>query len=248
MYKVYVVENDPIILDEIVSSIPWKDNGFEVIGWNTSPKVAISQIQNLKPHVIMSDLKMPIMDGVEMFENLERIGFTCKYIMLSAFANFEDSRRFFRIGGFDYLLKPLQHEEVQLVLEKIFLELSKSTRRNDLDIDNINPAFSDLVQYISQNFQSKHTLDSLGERFCLNPNYICSLFSKHYNTTLTRYLTQIRMNHALHMMQTTKKAYKEIAVDCGYLDYYYFCKVFKVFYGKSPSNYLKNKKDISYGS
>ncbi|MFI3212867.1 MAG: response regulator [Eubacteriales bacterium] len=238
MYKVYIVDNDPFILDEIVQNIAWMDNGFEVVSYSVSPKQAIEDIIKLQPDVVFSDLKMPGMDGVEMIQVLQEAKIECEFVMLSAFANFEDSRRFFRLDGFDYLLKPVQEQEVQMVLEKLAGKLSKKKRRELGDIENISLAFGELVTYINKNFNQKHTLELLGMRFGLNPNYICNLFTKHYNTTLTRYLTQLRMDHALYMMQTTEKAYKEIAVECGYTDYYYFCKVFKGFYGASPSNYI----------
>ncbi len=130
---------------------------------------------------------------------------------------------------------------MQILLEKLSAKLSKTIIPEQSSTEEINPAFAELVMYIRDNFKQKHTLDLLSAKFNLSPNYICNLFTKYYNTTLTRYLTQIRMNHALHIMKTTKKAYKEIAIDCGYTDYYYFCKVFKMFFGKSPSNYLDKK-------
>lgn len=239
MYQVYVVDDDPVILDEIVNTVPWLDNGFEIVGSNVSPSAAIEDIKNLCPDVVFSDLKMPDMDGVDMIKALKDSGATCEYVMLSAFDSFEDSRRFFRLEGFDYLLKPLQQQEVQIVLERLALRLSKKIRPEPESAGNMTPAFAELIQHLNNNYQQKHTLDSLSKQFNLGANYICNLFSKHFNSTLTRYITELRMNAAVQMMQTPGKAYKEIAIDCGYSDYYYFCKVFKEFYGASPTGYMR---------
>lgn len=242
MYRVYVVDDDSVILDEIVNTVPWLDNGFEVVGFSTSPVDAIDEIKRLCPVVVFSDLKMPDMDGVEMIKQLQESFGACEFVMLSAFDSFEDSRRFFRMQGFDYILKPVRQQEVQIVLERLAKRLSSKYSQEQEETGGLTPAFAELIEYVNTHFQKKHTLDSLAKQFNLGPNYICNLFAKHFNSTLTRYITALRMQEALRLMQIPGKAYKEVAVDCGYSDYYYFCKVFKEFYGASPTAYQRGKR------
>ncbi len=244
MYTVYVVDDEALILNDIVNSVRWLDNGFEVIGSSQNPKIAIDEIMSLKPDVVFTDLKMSGMTGLEMIKELKENEAIFESVILSAFASFEDSRDFFRMDGFDYLLKPINQDEVQIVLERMSKKLSKKIRPNARAKENINPSFLSLIEYIEGNFQKKHTLESLSKQFGLNANYICNLFSKHYFSTLTRYITNIRMKKAIELMLTTNNSYKEVALECGYSDYYYFCKVFKEFYGDSPSAYLKAITDL----
>ncbi len=239
MYKVYIVDDDTLILDEIIHTIPWLDNGFEVVGSQTFPSLALEEIILLKPDLIFTDLKMPEIDGVEFIQKIVELELDCECVMLSAYPSFEDSRKFFRMNGFDYLLKPIQQEEVQIVLERLSSKLSNRQLQTEADSQNLTPAFASLIQYVRENFDKKHTLTQLGKQFGLNPNYICNLFAKHYNSTLTRYITELRMKRALEDMRGQGKLLKEIALECGYPDYYYFCKVFKEYYDESPSNYMK---------
>lgn len=238
MYQVYMVDDDELILEEIVETVPWMDNGFAVAGYSSNPHTALEQILELRPDVIISDLKMPAMDGIEMIRILRERGLDCEFVMLSAYGTFEDSRAFFLLEGFDYILKPLQQAEIQIVLERLSKKLADRQGKTSFpELRGVNSAFSEMVAYITENFSQKHTLRQLSARFNLNENYICNLFSKHYNSTLTRYVTELRMREALQMMKQTQKAFKEIAIDCGYTDYYYFCKVFKEYYGASPTQY-----------
>jgi len=245
MFSVYVVDDDTMILDDIVQNIPWIDNGFQVIGHSTFPLHAIEDIIKLKPDVVFSDLKMPGLNGIEMIKILIEKGFLCEYIMLSAYGTFDDSRDFFRINGFDYILKPLQEQEVQIVLERLAKKLLQLKRTNETYEINeesrisSNPAFYGLIKWINKNYREKLSLNDLAVKFSLSSGYICNLFSKHYNTTFTRYITDLRMKEALRLMRETNKAYKEVSIDCGYSDYYYFCKVFKEYYSLSPTAYLK---------
>lgn len=243
MYKVYVVDDDKLLLDEIVNTVSWMDNGFTVVGSSISPLKAIEEIQSLMPDLVLSDLKMPGMDGIEMIQKLMDLGVESEYVLLSAYSSFEDSRRFFRANGFDYLLKPLQHDEVQITLERLSEGLARK-KPVPVIADNVSPAFAELITFINEKYDQKHTLESLSMKFNINSNYICNLFSKHYNTTLTRYITDLRMAAVVRGMQMQGKSFKELAIDCGYTDYYYFCKVFKSYYGVSPSNYKKNLDQI----
>lgn len=240
MYTVYIVDDDPLILDEIIKSVPWLDNGFSIIGFASSPQTAVKEIINQKPDVVFCDLKMPGMDGIEMIQEIASQKIECQYVMLSAYGTFEDSRRFFRQEGFDYLLKPVNLPEVQLVLERLAQKLSVQKPCPPAnDTNTMPPVFTELIQYLENNLQKRHTLEDLGKRFGLNPKYLCSLFSKNMDTTLTRYITDMRMKKALDLMKNSNMAYKEIAIDCGYCDYFYFCRVFKEYYGYSPSIYMR---------
>ncbi len=245
MYTVYVIDDEALILNEIVNNIRWLDNGFEVIGSSQLPTIAIKEITELRPHVVFTDLKMPEMSGVEMIKILKDNCVEFESVILSAFGSFEDSRNFFRMDGFDYLLKPMKQIEVQIVLERMSKKLLKKENKISRETDNINPSFKSLIQYLDENFNKKHTLESLSKQFGLNPNYICNLFSKHYVSTLTRHVTKLRMEHAIALMLRNETTpYKEIAIDCGYTDYYYFCKVFKEYYGDPPTAYMKTLKDL----
>ena len=97
----------------------------------------------------------------------------------------------------------------------------------------------ELVKDIQSHFTEKFSLEQLGKKFGLSDGYICNLFSKYYNTTLTCFITKLRMERALELMGEGNYSLKSIAIECGYKDYFYFNKVFKGFYGKSPSQYME---------
>lgn len=245
MYRVYLVDDEPLMIESIIRTVQWAENGFEVVGSNTSAEDAANEILSVKPELVFCDLKMPDMDGISMMKYLRENGAVCEFIMLSAFGEFEASRSFFRLDGLDYLLKPLETQEAELVLEQVSRRLAKK--------NNLTPStafmqtqagpFDELITYVSENYNKKHTLSTLSGRFNISPSYICSLFAKHYESTLTIFLTNLRMDAAAQMLVGTDKALKEIAIDCGYSDYFYFCRVFKGHFLLSPTEYRQKCKD-----
>ncbi|NLG03932.1 MAG: response regulator [Clostridia bacterium] len=238
MFKVFLVDDEELIIKQIATSVPWMDNGFEVIGMETNSKKAVERILQLKPDVVFSDLRMPYLDGHTFMKTVRENGLFTEFVMLSAYGTFEDARTFFQQEGFDYLLKPLQIPEVQLVLEKLAVKLAGKHPQQIADPDEtINPAFVTLVEYVRTHFNEKFTLEQLGKKFGLSAGYICTLFARNYNTTLTCFVTQVRMEHAVVLLNTSDFSLKQIANECGYKDYFYFNKVFKGYYGMAPSQY-----------
>lgn len=247
MYKVFLVDDEDLIVKQIADTVPWMDNGFEVIGVETNSIRAAEKVMKLKPDVVFSDLKMPQLDGHALMKAIREYGLDIEFVMLSAYGTFEDAKTFFHQEGFDYLLKPLQADEVQLVLEKLAVRLAKKHPQKEVASDeNINPAFLELIDYIKINFTEKLTLDKLGKRFGLSAGYICNLFARHYNTTLTCFITEMRMKKAIELIKDENCSLKNIASECGYSDYFYFNKVFKGSTGTAPSQYIQELENRNH--
>lgn len=251
MYTIYVIsdENDEkSILDSVIDKVDWEEHGFQVVGYHIDLCAAITLIQNNPPHAVMCGLRMVSIDGITFIRRLKELGVECEFILISAFADFVASREFFLLGGFDYLLRPVDSQELSNMLERLFMTLcNKHPLPFIKPKTNIkNPAFENLVEYISINFNKKHSLKSLSKTFNLSEGYICNLFAKEYDTTLVSFLTNLRMLEAVDLIIETNKSMKEIALHCGYADYFYFCRVFRNQYGISPTEYrMKHYEKIS---
>ncbi len=241
MFSVYLVDDDMLILEELIDIIPWMDNGFEVAGSSTDPEIAKGEILRIKPDVVVCDLKMPKMDGNDMMVSLRESGCEAEFVMLSAYDAYEDVRAFYKGSGFDYILKPVNSDEMQMVLAGICKKLSEKNPPQADAAGTENEGFNKLVQYIDEHFEEKISLDMLAKKFGFSKNYICELFSRHYNTSLIRYLTDIRMMKAAEMLKDKKRQIKDISICCGYQNTAYFYRVFKSYYGMTVKEYRDTK-------
>jgi YesN/AraC family two-component response regulator len=237
MYSVYLVDDDSWILEELVEMVPWLDYAFEVVGSSTDPLRAVEEIEKLSPDVVFCDLKMPNMDGNELIRTLKEKGVTSEFVMLSAYDSFENVRAFFQQTGFDYLLKPVNNADIQIVLEGLDARLSKRAPlkdENEKDSLTENPGFNKIISYINDHFDEKITLNTLAKQFGFSKGYICGLFQKYFNKSLNLYLTEKRMELAKELLLDKSILVKDVAFRTGYADYYHFFKVFKNHYGISP--------------
>ena len=234
MYKVYLVDDDSIILEELESRVPWMENGFEVVGRCTDPLKAIEEVSCLLPDVCICDLRMPEMDGNEMIRWIKEKGLVCEFVMLSAYDEYDDVRSFFKQSGYDYILKPINDEEIRILLEKLYVKISAKLPEEGLQVVTENPTFNDLLKYLDEHFTEKFTLEQIADAFGFSENYICQLFKKHFDTTFSIYITKKRMIRAKEMLADKTLSVKEIAYDLGYADYHHFYRTFKNYYGYSP--------------
>ena len=244
MYGVYIVDDERLVIKDLMDDIPWLENGFEVVGFNTSPKRAIDEIIKLKPDVVFCDLRMPgPNDGIDLIRLIKESGTDTEFIMLSAFAEFEASRDFFTMGGIDYLIKPLEYDNATLVLEKASRIITGKHRKTPSVkfVPSQTESFDNLVAYVVENFNKKITLIDLSHKFNISQTYICDLFAKHYNSTLKMFITNLRMKEAERLILETSAPIKEISNFCGYQNYNYFCKVFKEHFFKSPTEFREEK-------
>ena len=239
MFSAYLVDDEKLVLDKLINKVPWLDNGFDIIGFNTSAQTALEEITAAEPDVVFCDLKMPKYDGLQLIEKLKENGVKSNFVLLTAYQDFDACRELFRLEGLDYFLKPLNEDNAADVLEKVSRKLT--AKRQQIPTTSFVPSqsqdFDDLVEYVTANFNKKLSLNELGKHFAIHPNRICNLFTKHYQSTLIIFTTNLRMKEASRLTLETDTPFKEIAAHCGYPNYQHFCKVFKSYFGKPPSEY-----------
>ena len=99
-----------------------------------------------------------------------------------------------------------------------------------------NVHFKKLLDYVDTHYNEPLQLRTLSEQFFMNMSYCSELFKKMTGKNFSEYLTTIRMEAAMQMLQTNEYSVGAVAAKSGYSDYYYFCKVFKKYYGISPNS------------
>jgi len=133
-----------------------------------------------------------------------------------------------------YLFKDL-YTMIEYIKDKITCCLGFKT--NKLTDDVRNEYFKKIIHYINQNFYKEITIRNLSQDFTINPNYLSQLFRKEVGMTFTDYITKLRMNYAKELLLKTEYSQGDVATKCGYIDYFYFIRVFKKSTGVTPGQY-----------
>lgn len=117
--KVLLADDEAIILEGLKLLIDWKEEGFEIVGTASNGLQALKLIDELKPAIVISDIRMPEMTGLELLERVRNEKKSdVSFIFLTGYDSFDYAREAIRYHALDYLLKPIRREELLTVLHR----------------------------------------------------------------------------------------------------------------------------------
>lgn len=119
LYKIMLVDDEEEVRKNIIRKINWADAGFEVIGDAENGKDALEKIEQNEPDVVLTDIRMPYMDGLSMAEVIRQTYPSIKIVIFSGFDEFEYAKKAIKLNVIEYILKPVNVEELTAILKKI---------------------------------------------------------------------------------------------------------------------------------
>lgn len=191
MMKVLIVDDEIVIRLGLRSMIHWEENGYSIIGEASDGSKALELVHAQAPHIVITDIKMPVMDGIELIKEIIKIKKPPKVIVLSSHNDFELVREAMKLGAVDFLLKmELEPARLLCVLddtrEKIMLESGQSEERGLLERSvrkNIyllrGALFQNIINRTSSDREIRESFDILSIQ--LQGNQLCCLFLKANN-------------------------------------------------------------------
>ncbi|MEK3944315.1 response regulator [Paenibacillus sp. FSL H3-0310] len=131
-YKVIIVDDEPIILRSLKAAIPWNDLQMEIVGEARNGELALRLIEDTSPHIVISDIRMPVIDGITLMKEVLSKNPKLVFIFISGYGEFEYAREALRQGAFDYLLKPIDHDELVEMLNRARTKLDEQKQNDQL--------------------------------------------------------------------------------------------------------------------
>ncbi|HWT73241.1 MAG TPA: response regulator [Mobilitalea sp.] len=248
IYQYMVVEDEDLIRNNLVKKIESMNMPFELIGDADNGRDALHLINQHSPDIIFTDIKMPIMDGLELAEELHYSNPQVKIIIITGYNDFSFAQKAIRFGVNDYILKPVDIKELRVVLNRI-LENFKINQEHPYK--SINQMHKDRIytkeetigmveNYIKKNYRNEITLGNIADEVGLTPDYLSKLFKKYKLESPVKLLSRLRVEEAKHLLiDMPDYEVKTIGEMVGYYDQYYFSRVFKINVGLYPTEYRK---------
>ena len=250
MTKVLIVDDEKYVRLGIKNDTDWSLIDCEVVGEAANGQEGLEKAKELKPDVVISDIKMPKMTGIEMSEILLEKYPDMKVIFLTAYDEFEYARAAIRIGASDYLLKPFDDGSLEGAIQRLLhlhpnsVNSSKAeeqliplTSKSDVE----NKYIKEAIDYIEKNYSdSDFSIISMAEAIGVSEGHLSRLFKAETGLSINNYLTRLRIRKAMDYLKDIKVKVYEVADKVGYQDIAYFSNTFKKLVGKSPSDYQSN--------
>lgn len=128
MYSVIIVDDELFVRKGLIEMIDWESSGFKVIDESDNGEDALAIIQAKKPDLVVTDIRMPVLDGLELIEAASKLQLETEFVIISGHNDFRYAQQAVRFGVQDYVLKPIDPDDIQQALVKLRDKLSAKQR------------------------------------------------------------------------------------------------------------------------
>jgi len=150
-YAVFLVEDEVVVRESIRDSVPWEGSGFHLAGEAADGEMALPLIQDIKPDILITDIKMPFMDGLELSRIVRRNLPWVKIIIISGHEEFALAREAISLAVTDYLLKPLSAADLLATLGRVAGQIEAESAERE-KIENLNRSLAGGRQLMAERF------------------------------------------------------------------------------------------------
>ena len=244
MFKILLVEDEDLIRRGLKFNMNWVSVGCVVAGEAASGEEGLEKIEGLHPDIVITDIRMQNMNGLEMLRRgLELYSFHA--IILTGYSEFEYAQQAIHLGVTEYILKPIDFDELKTCILRI---VNPRQPKSQLPVDTNGPVTQlpdfrkiqnkyakRMLQFIQDHYAEHILLTDLSQELNVSCTHLNAKFKAETGYTFHDFLNYYRINRAMELQKIGEFKLYEIAEKVGFSDYKYFNKVYKKYVGFSPN-------------
>lgn len=242
MWKVMIADDEQYMLEALEKLIDWEALGCQIMSVVKNGKELIEKIEEETPDIVITDIKMPLVSGIEAAKYVYDRMLPTRVIILSAYEDFDFAREVILYDVCGYVVKTSLMEDLPFMIQRAIEKLSKAEYGREETPGSSNDIIKEVQQYVSAHYTEKITLTKLSEEIHVNGSYLSRLYKMKTGQNLFDHLNQMRVEQAKLLIGQGKRI-SEAAQMVGFEDSAYFSRVFKKYEGMSPREYGK----VCYG-
>ncbi len=247
MYRIVLVDDEQIILDGLTRAVPWSEMNCAVAGTASNGAEGLRLIREVKPDMLLTDIRMPNMDGLSMIAALRSEFPRLQIAVLTAFRDFEYAQTALNLGVCRYLLKPSKLNELYEAIRTMTARLdalppvAEGAEPED-DPASAGSAAGNFIVRQAINYMQAHcaerlSLGDVADHVYVSQWHLSKLINRHTNQSFFDLLARMRMERAKALLADSSLRIHAIAEQVGYADVAHFSKSFKRLEGMTPGEY-----------
>ena len=248
MYRVILVDDERLILRGLTTVVPWAELGCEVVGTARDGADGLAQIRELKPDIVLTDIRMPNMDGLTMLAAIRSEHPEIQMSVLTAYRDFEYARQAITLGVCRYLLKPSDLEELKDAFRQMVSRLDAMPQlKEDMPgEESVREAGNHLVKaalaYMKEHCTEQHlSLGEVADHVYVSQWHLSKLLNRETNQSFFDLLGGMRIARARELLADPSLRIHEIAEETGFSDVAHFSRSFKKLTGCTPGEYRNHQ-------
>ena len=257
--NVILVDDEAVAVNALRRRVDWQRFGVEEVYIANSMRQAQELFAQKEIHAMLCDIEMPQGSGLDLFEWVKSHYPATECVFITCHADYDYMRKAMQLGSVDYILKPIEYEELDGILDKVAQRVQKRAERDagrqtgnqELRIparvlqklaaeEKESPgesAVSTVTDYIHRHLHEQIYISKLAEQVYLNEQYLARLFKKATGLSVLEYITGERLRQARELLLRTDYPINRVADSVGYDNYSYFARLFKRETGMTPQEY-----------
>lgn len=263
--KVLIVDDENLERVLLRNACDWEKLGCEIVGEAGSGAEALDFLTKTEPHIVLTDVNMPKMNGLEFVKSAsERFSYyKTQFVIITGYREFEYARQAVRLDIKEFLLKPLDFNELEKTIARLRKEIEKleekfsvsgaflSTPCKTVEGRNryfetqikhsekiLNSLIEQALKTIEEHlFNPQLSLSFVAERIFTSDSYLSRLFKQETNENFSNYVLSCRIKAAIKLMSISDLRAYEIAERIGMQDPHYFSICFKRYTGFTLTRY-----------
>lgn len=254
MLKILIAEDEDIIRKGLMFTIDWLSMDCVVVAEAIDGEDGLQKIIEYRPDVVITDIKMPKLDGIEMVRRgLQHVHF--KSIIITSYTEFEYAKKAIELKAYEFWVKPIDENKIVEVIQEIQEQLDKNKETAGLDISSAKKDLNyymelgrsesgyvaKAIEKIKDNYMEKIGIESISEELGISASYLSRKFKEVTKHSFLDLLNAYRIQQAIKLLNTGRYRVYEISDMTGFSDYKHFCSVFKRYTSMSPTGFAKKR-------
>lgn len=255
MYRVVLIDDEGIILEGLRRVIKWSDHRCEVAGTASDGREGSEVIRRVKPHILITDIRMPGDDGLTMIAGLRSEFPNMQITVLTGYREFGYAQQAIHLGVTRFLLKPSKMDEINEALQTMVERLDKLPPEisdpEDEPEDNSQAAdmeragsfiVNQAVAYMERNYKSRLSLQEVADSCFVSQWHLSKLLNKYAQKNFYDILNTIRIREAKELLRDPELRVSDVCDRVGYTDAAHFARTFRKITGMSANEYRNSLK------
>jgi len=236
LYLVAIIDDNKATADMLAAAIPWESIGCRVCGVAYDGGSGRQLLIRQRPDIVISDIRMPGMNGLEMLEAVRSLLPDSRIIFMSAYDDFAYVQKALHLRAHEYLLKPFENSQLLSSVRLLTEELSRDRDRTAEQPHVYSALIKNLLAYINEH-PERHSLEEAAAHFGFSASYISMLIKKETGLNYMDWVTKARVRLAKKLLRDPDYRIEEVAEAVGYRNYTSFYAMFVHNTGLSPREY-----------
>ena len=247
MYRVILVDDERLIIRGLSSVVPWAELGCEVAGVAYDGKSGLELIRSLKPDIVMTDIRMPNMDGLTMLAAIRSEYPRIQTAVLTAYRDFDYARQALTLGVCRYLLKPSNLDELKEAVRLMASRLdAMPAQKEEAEEETVHAAGNHLVRaalaYMKEHCPEQHlSLGEVADHVYVSQWHLSKLLNRETGQSFFDLLGSLRICRAKDLLSDASMRIQDVAEATGFSDVAHFSRSFKRFAGCTPGEYRNQR-------